>query len=44
MKKGVKKWGMLLTAGTMLLWLTSCGQNADIGINLVEDDDNNQID
>lgn len=42
MKKGVKKWGMLLAAGTMLLWLTSCGQKADIGINLVEDDDNNQ--
>lgn len=42
MKKGVKKWGMLLAAGTMLLWLTSCGQKADIGINLVEDDGNNQ--
>lgn len=41
MKKGVKKWGMLLAAGTMLLWLTSCGQKADIGINLVEDDGNN---
>lgn len=42
MKKGVKKWGMLLAAGTMLLWLTGCGQKADIGINLVEDDGNNQ--
>ncbi len=42
MKKGVKKWGMLLAAGTMLFWLTSCGQKADIGINLVEDDGNNQ--
>lgn len=42
MKKGIRKWMMLLTVGTMLFGMTGCGQKADLDVNLVENDGNTQ--
>ncbi|MDE6186381.1 MAG: extracellular solute-binding protein, partial [Lachnospiraceae bacterium] len=41
MENGIRKWGLLLLAGALLIGAAGCGHKIDPSVNLVEDDDSN---